>query len=92
MVRDGNGTERFVPGPNAEAGTPGGIIAYDDTDPEQAIFAEQFTRTPGWFEVDKDGNPVFPEPEKSEEPPAEEAAETSAPAEAATTDEPAPAG
>lgn len=76
LVVDGTGLKRFIEGPDPVSQTPGGILAYDDTDPIQARFAEQFSRTPGWYEIDKDGTPIFPEPKTAPEvtepgPPAE---------------------
>lgn len=36
-------------------GSPGGIIAYDDTDPWQKVWSDQKATDPGWYEVDADG-------------------------------------
>ncbi len=73
IVRDGNGVARFINGPIAPTedspGEPGGLLAYDTDDPAQASFAEQYANTPGWYETDKDGEPLPPqEPEKPAEP------------------------
>lgn len=49
---------RFIPGPDPEAGTPGGLIAYDDADSKEATIAEQMAKEPGWYEVDSEGNAI----------------------------------
>lgn len=63
VVRDGNGMERFVKGPDPEAGQPGGRIAYDDTDPQQAKYADAMAVHSGWHEETKDGTPI-PRPKR----------------------------
>jgi hypothetical protein len=68
IVRDGNGVARFIQGPDPEAREPGGILAYDTDDPQQARFAEQYANSPGWYEVDKDGNALLPAPQAEPEP------------------------
>jgi hypothetical protein len=92
IVRDGDGTARFITGPDAETGELGGILAYDDSDEAQARFAEQYTYTPGWYEVGQDGEPVPPQDARARASAEEEPAPAGTGEEIKDIDEPAPAG
>lgn len=53
---------RLVEGPrpatDTEAGRPGTIVAYDDSYPDEAGWAEQMAHTPGYYECDATGEPL----------------------------------
>ena len=78
LVWDPPDLVRMIAGPKpaytAEDGTEvegveSGRIAYDESDPRQAQWADQLTGAQGWYEVDANGDALVPaEPEA--EPPA----------------------
>ncbi len=52
--------DRLVRGPTE--GEPGTIVAYDDSYPDEAGWAEQMAATPGYYEVDANGLPAIAPP------------------------------
>ena len=66
LVEDGPDLKRFVTGPvppsdDNPQGVPGARLAYDDSQEDQARHAEQLAGAPGWYEVDANDKPVFPD-------------------------------
>lgn len=53
---------RLVKGPTDTE--PGTLVAYDDTWPDEAGWAEQMAGTPGYYECDANGLPVGSPPPK----------------------------
>lgn len=51
---------RLVKGPGDDQGR----VAYDETYPDEANWANQLATSPGWYEVDRDDKPTFYRPPK----------------------------
>jgi hypothetical protein len=95
LVMDGDGTSRIVEGP--VPGTLGGILGYDDTDPVQANYANQYAVAHGWYECDVNGDQLPPSSREEAEakgtaPGGGDEPTTANVEEIQDIDEPAPAG
>jgi hypothetical protein len=60
--------ERFVDGPHSPSeddpeGIRGQRVTYDESQENQAQYADQLAASPGWYEVDVNDVPVFPKAE-----------------------------